>query len=145
MRIALTTPTSLTQRRQMMSNQPTMTEHFGWQLHPFSDTWRIDPPFYSQRDQRLADQALQLLQHGKSFAVTGASGAGKSTLIEHLLSIITSKYTSITVACNAMLCSKPLANNSAWKQIHALCPCSSSCKSTLAPLQPLSNRFTRSF
>ena len=44
-----------------MSNQPTMTEHFGWQLHPFSDTWRIDPPFYSQRDQRLADQALQLL------------------------------------------------------------------------------------
>lgn len=75
-----------------MSNQPTMTEHFGWQFHPFSDTWRIDPPFYSQRDQRLADQALQLLQHGKSFAVTGPSGTGKSTLIEHLLSNLDANY-----------------------------------------------------
>jgi len=75
-----------------MSNQPTMTEHFGWHFHPFSDTWRIDPPFYSQRDQRLADQALQLLQHGKSFAVTGPSGAGKSTLIEHLLSNLDANY-----------------------------------------------------
>jgi type II secretory pathway predicted ATPase ExeA len=76
----------------MMSNQPTMAEHFGWQFHPFSDTWRIDPPFYSQRDQRLADQALQLLQHGKSFAVTGPSGTGKSTLIEHLLSNLDANY-----------------------------------------------------
>jgi general secretion pathway protein A len=69
-----------------------MAEHFGWHFHPFSDTWKIDPPFYSRRDQRLADQALQLLQHGKSFAVTGASGTGKSTLIEHLLSNLDANY-----------------------------------------------------
>ncbi len=75
-----------------MTNQPSMAEHFGWQFHPFSDTWKIDPPFYSRRDQRLADQALQLLQHGKSFAVTGPSGAGKSTLIEHLLSNLDANY-----------------------------------------------------
>ena len=68
-----------------MSNQPTMAEHFDWQFHPFSDTWRIDPPFYSQRDQRLAHQGLQLLQYGKSFAVTGPSGAGKSTLIRAIM------------------------------------------------------------
>ena len=43
-----------------MTNQPSMAEHFGWQFHPFSDTWKIDPPFYSRRDQRLAGQALQL-------------------------------------------------------------------------------------
>jgi type II secretory pathway predicted ATPase ExeA len=69
-----------------------MAEHFGWHFHPFSDTWRIDPPFYSQRDQRLADHALQLLQHGKSFAVTGPSGSGKSTLLENLLSNLDVNY-----------------------------------------------------
>lgn len=75
-----------------MTKQPTMAEYFDWHDHPFSDTWRLDPPFYSQRDQRLANQALQLLQHGKSLAVTGPSGAGKSTLVEHLLSNLDPNY-----------------------------------------------------
>jgi len=75
-----------------MTNQPTMAEHFGWHFHPFSDTWQIDPPFYSQRDRRLAEHGLQLLQHGKSFAVTGPSGSGKSILVEHLLSNLDANY-----------------------------------------------------
>ena len=68
------------------------TEHFGWKAHPFADTWRMDQPFYSQRDQRIADQGLQLLQHGKSFALTGPSGAGKSTLVQHLLANLDTSY-----------------------------------------------------
>lgn len=71
---------------------PTMAEHFGWKFHPFADTWRLDQPFCSNRDQRITDQALQLLQHGKSFALTGPSGAGKSTLVQHLLSRLDANY-----------------------------------------------------
>jgi hypothetical protein len=56
------------------------------------DTWHLDQPFYSQRDQRIADQSVQLLQHGKSFAVTGPSGAGKSTLVQHLLANLDNNY-----------------------------------------------------
>ena len=73
-------------------NPPSMAEHFGWKFHPFADTWRLDQPFCNQRDQRIADQGLQLLQHGKSFAVTGPSGAGKSTLAEHLLARLDANY-----------------------------------------------------
>ena len=67
------------------SNHQSLAEHFGWKFHPFADTWTMEQPFYSQRDQRIANQGLQLLQHGKSFAVTGPSGAGKSTLVQHLI------------------------------------------------------------
>ncbi len=74
------------------SNHQNLAEHFGWKFHPFSDTWPMDPPFYSQRDQRVADQGMQLLQHGKSFAVTGPSGAGKSTLVQHFLSSLDANY-----------------------------------------------------
>ena len=35
---------------------------------------------------------LQLLQHGKSFAITGPSGAGKSILVQHLLSSLDANY-----------------------------------------------------
>lgn len=70
----------------------TMAEHFNWRFHPFSDTWRLEQPFYSHRDQRIADQCLQLLQHGKSFAVTGPSGVGKSTLIQHLITNLDANY-----------------------------------------------------
>jgi type II secretory pathway predicted ATPase ExeA len=52
----------------------------------------MDSPFYSQRDQRIADQGIQLLQHGKSFALTGPSGAGKSTLVQHLLAKLDTNY-----------------------------------------------------
>jgi type II secretory pathway predicted ATPase ExeA len=69
-----------------------MAEHFGWKFHPFADTWRIDQPFYSNRDQRIFNQGTQLLQHGKSFAVTGPSGAGKSTLVQHLLATLDANY-----------------------------------------------------
>ena len=74
------------------ANTPGMAEHFGWKFHPFTDTWRIDEPFYSPRDKRIAEQGVQLLQHGKSFAVTGPSGAGKSTLVEHLLVSLDGNY-----------------------------------------------------
>jgi type II secretory pathway predicted ATPase ExeA len=73
-------------------NHQNMAEHFGWKFHPFADTWRMDQPFYSQRDQRIAEQGMQLLQHGKSFAVTGPSGAGKSTLVQHLLASLDANY-----------------------------------------------------
>lgn len=73
-------------------NPPIMAEHFGWKFHPFSDTWRLDQPFCSQREQRIAEQGLQLLQHGKSFAVTGPSGAGKSILVQHLLASLDANY-----------------------------------------------------
>lgn len=75
-----------------MNNMPTMAEHFDWQFHPFSDTWRLSEPFYSAQDQRTAEQSLLLLQHGKSFAVTGASGNGKSTLTEHLIATLDHNY-----------------------------------------------------
>jgi ABC-type lipoprotein export system ATPase subunit len=35
---------------------------------------------------------MQLLQHGKSFAVTGPSGTGKSTLVQHLLENLDANY-----------------------------------------------------
>ena len=44
------------------------------------------------RDKRIAEQGVQLLQHGKSFAVTGPSGTGKSTLVEHLLASLDGNY-----------------------------------------------------
>ena len=74
------------------ANDQNMAEYFGWTFHPFSDAWRIDTPFYSQRDQRIAQQGVQLLQHGKSFALTGPSGAGKSTLAQHLLASLDANY-----------------------------------------------------
>ena len=67
------------------SNHQNLAEDFGWKSHPFADTWHMEQPFYSQRDQRIAGQGMQLLQHGKSFAITGPSGAGKSTPVQHLL------------------------------------------------------------
>ena len=74
------------------THQQSLAEHFGWKFHPFADTWLLDPPYYSQRDRRIADQGLQLLQHGKSFAVTGPSGSGKSTLVQHLLANLDPNY-----------------------------------------------------
>ena len=74
------------------SNHQSLAEHFGWKFHPFADTRPMDQPFYSQRDQRIADQSMQLLQHGKSFAVTGPSGAGISTLVQHLLASLDTNY-----------------------------------------------------
>jgi type II secretory pathway predicted ATPase ExeA len=74
------------------SNHQSLAEHFGWKFHPFADTWKMEQPFYSPRDQRIADQGMQLLQHGKSFAVTGPSGVGKSTLVQHLLSNLDTNY-----------------------------------------------------
>lgn len=73
-------------------NRISMAEHFQWHRHPFTDTWRLQAPFCSQRDQRIADQAELLLQQGKSLAVTGPSGAGKSTLVQHLLSNLDVNY-----------------------------------------------------
>jgi len=74
------------------ANHLNLAEHFGWKFHPFADTWPMDPPFYSQRDQRIADQGMQLLQHAKSFALTGPSGTGKSTLVQHLLAHLDANY-----------------------------------------------------
>jgi type II secretory pathway predicted ATPase ExeA len=74
------------------SNHKNLAEHFGWEFHPFADTWTIPQPFHSQRDQRIAEQSMQLLQHGKSFAVTGPSGTGKSTLVQHLLENLDANY-----------------------------------------------------
>ena len=74
------------------SNHQSLTEHFGWTSHPFADTWAMNQPFYSRRDKRIAGQGMQLLQHGKSFAVTGPSGAGKSTLVQHLLTNLDTNY-----------------------------------------------------
>ena len=73
-------------------NPVTMAEHFGWKLHPFSDTYRLDEPFITQQDQRVTNQAQMLLQQGKSLALTGPSGSGKSKLIEHLLSHLDVNY-----------------------------------------------------
>ena len=74
------------------TNQPTMAEYFGWKAHPFSDTCQFPAPFIGERDQRIVDQALSLLQYGKSYAITGASGVGKSTLVQHLLSLLDTNY-----------------------------------------------------
>lgn len=74
------------------NNHQNLAEHFGWKFHPFADTWPLEKPFYSRRDQRIADQGMQLLHHGKSFAVTGPSGAGKSTLVQHLLAHLDANY-----------------------------------------------------
>lgn len=74
------------------NNHRNLAEHFGWKFHPFSDTWPLDKPFYSRRDQRIAEQGMQLLHHGKSFAVTGPSGAGKSTLVQDLLASLDANY-----------------------------------------------------
>ena len=74
------------------SHHQSLTAHFGWKFHPFADTWAMEQPFYSQRDQRITDQGMQLLQHGKSFAVTGPSGSGKSTLVQHLLANLDANY-----------------------------------------------------
>jgi type II secretory pathway predicted ATPase ExeA len=74
------------------THHQSLAEHFGWKFHPFADTWPLDPPFYSPRDQRIGEQGMQLLQHGKSFALTGPSGAGKSTLAQHLLSNLDANY-----------------------------------------------------
>jgi len=74
------------------SNHQSLADHFGWKFHPFSDTWPLEKPFYSRRDQRIADQSMQLLHHGKSFAITGPSGAGKSTLVQHLLASLDANY-----------------------------------------------------
>lgn len=75
-----------------MTNHQNLAEHFGWKFHPFSDTWPLEKPFYSRRDQRIAEQGMQLLHYGKSFAVTGPSGAGKSTLVQHLLASLDANY-----------------------------------------------------
>lgn len=75
-----------------IDNNSTMTEHFGWRVHPFSDTWRMNPPFCTQEDQRITGQILMMLQYGKSIAVTGPSGSGKSTLMEYVLSKLDTNY-----------------------------------------------------
>jgi len=75
-----------------MKKSRTMAEHFGWRHHPFSDTRRLNAPFRSVGDRRVADQAVLLLQQGKSFAVTGPSGTGKSTLVEDLLANLDANY-----------------------------------------------------
>ena len=63
--------TLLTSGRKTMTNHQSLSEHFGWKFHPFSDAWSMEKPFYSRRDLRIADQSMQLLHHGKSFAITG--------------------------------------------------------------------------
>ncbi len=75
-----------------MTNHQSLSEHFGWKFHPFSDAWSMEKPFYSRRDLRIADQSMQLLHHGKSFAITGPSGAGKSTLVQHLIAALDANY-----------------------------------------------------
>lgn len=74
------------------SNPTSMAEYFGWKAHPFCDTWQLDAPFVSSRDQRIGDQAQSMLFYGKSFAITGPSGSGKSTLIHHLLNTLDASY-----------------------------------------------------
>ena len=75
-----------------MNNQTSMSEFFGWKIHPFSDTRQLGEPFVGQRDKRISAQAVSMLSYGKSFAVTGPSGSGKSTLIHHLLSKLDANY-----------------------------------------------------
>ena len=69
-------------------NRPSMAEFFGYRNHPFADTHPTAAAFISEKDARIRDRALSLLQCGKSFAFCGPSGAGKSTLAAHLIGLL---------------------------------------------------------
>ncbi len=62
------------------------TDFFGWQRHPFSDTYaKLTHSFLAKQDRKLVTQGLSLLSLAKSFALTGESGLGKTTLVAHVI------------------------------------------------------------
>ena len=80
-------------------SEPTMSEFFSWNQHPFADTRQMTKPFIPEADKRILDHARSLLSMGKSFAICGPSGAGKTTLLSHLLTHLdTRDYQSFVVA-----------------------------------------------
>ncbi len=66
-------------------SEPTMSEFYSWNQHPFADTRQMAKPFIPEADERILGHAHDLLSMGKSFAICGPSGAGKTTLSGHLL------------------------------------------------------------
>ena len=76
----------------MREKNRNMTEFFGWKRHPFSDTYLLPKPFLGQKERRIHAMATNLLDLGKSFAVTGPSGTGKSTLVQHLMEELDPNY-----------------------------------------------------
>jgi len=69
-----------------------MSEFFGWNRHPFSDTYHLQTPFLGEKDDRILRRATSLLNCGKSFALTGPSGSGKSTLVQHIIGQLDPKH-----------------------------------------------------
>ena len=69
-----------------------MSEFFGWNHHPFTDTYQLQTPFLGEKDDRILRRATSLLNCGKSFALTGLSGSGKSTLVQHIIGQLDAKH-----------------------------------------------------
>lgn len=62
-----------------------INDFFGWQAHPFADTYLQRQLFMPEKDVRYLSTIKRLLHNGKSLALCGSSGSGKTTLIHALI------------------------------------------------------------
>jgi len=76
----------------MMNHKPTISEHFSWHRHPFTDTWRLDRPFLSAAETRTFSLASSLIKMGKGFALCGPSGSGKTSFLGHFTQTLDTRH-----------------------------------------------------
>lgn len=63
-----------------------MNDFFGWDRHPFADTYQQRKRWMPACDRKKFDTLKRLLYNGKSTAVCGPSGSGKTSLVHALIS-----------------------------------------------------------
>lgn len=62
-----------------------INDFFGWNYHPFADTYLQRKLWLPSRDHKQLGTIKRLLHTGKSLALCGPSGSGKTTLIHALM------------------------------------------------------------
>lgn len=63
-----------------------MNDFFGWDRHPFADTYPLRKRWMPTDNRKKLDTLKRLVYNGKSTAVCGPSGSGKTSLIHMLIS-----------------------------------------------------------
>jgi type II secretory pathway predicted ATPase ExeA len=64
---------------------------FGCRYTPFADTFEVKEPFLTTSDERTLERMANLLNQGKSMALSGEPGVGKSMLLKSLASRLDTK------------------------------------------------------